>query len=143
MIDLLATGLPAGVLRFGARCEELGQTADLAWVKLVTGEILEADAVVGADGIHSLVRERLWGHKPAQAANILMWRALIPGDRLSSVDLPERGHNWTGPGRTIVRCPHDALTTVIARIEEFGLELLDVRLVAEHPAEGGDSSPDG
>jgi salicylate hydroxylase len=102
LIDLLAKGLPAGVLRFGARCEELGQTADLAWVKLVTGEVLEADAVVGADGIHSMVRERLWGHKPAQAANILMWRALIPGDRLSSVDLPERGHNWTGPGRTIV-----------------------------------------
>lgn len=37
----------------------------------------------------------------------------------------------TGPGRTIVRCPPDALSTVIARIEEFGLELLDVRLVAE------------
>lgn len=37
----------------------------------------------------------------------------------------------TGPGRTIVRCPPDALSAVIARIEEFGLELLDVRLVAE------------
>ena len=33
----------------------------------------------------------------------------------------------TGTGRTIVRCPRDELGTVMARIEEFGLELLDVR----------------
>ncbi len=44
----------------------------------------------------------------------------------------------TGTGRTIVRCPHDELGTVMARIEEFGLELLDVRLVAGRPAEGPD-----
>lgn len=42
----------------------------------------------------------------------------------------------TGAGRTIVRCPHGALGTVMARIEEFGLELLDVRLVARSPREG-------
>jgi hypothetical protein len=39
----------------------------------------------------------------------------------------------TGVGTTWVRCSHDALREVIARIEEFGLELLDVRLIAEHP----------
>ena len=49
----------------------------------------------------------------------------------------------TGPGRTIVRCPHEALSTVIERIEEFGLELLDVRLVAGRPAEGPEASPSG
>ena len=41
----------------------------------------------------------------------------------------------TGTGVTLVRCTQDALRTVIARIEECGLQLLDVRLVAEHPAE--------
>ena len=40
-----------------------------------------------------------------------------------------------GTGVTLVRCAQDALGTVIARIEEFGLQLLDLRLVAEHPAE--------
>ena len=38
-------------------------------------------------------------------------------------------------GVTSVRCTRAAVRTVIARIEEFGLELLDVRLIAEHPAE--------
>ena len=38
-------------------------------------------------------------------------------------------------GVTSVRCPKAAVRTVIARIEEFGLELLDVRLIAEHPSD--------
>jgi hypothetical protein len=37
-----------------------------------------------------------------------------------------------GAGVTLVRCSHSAVQSVIGRIEEFGLELLDVRLLAEH-----------
>ena len=40
----------------------------------------------------------------------------------------------TGVGTTWVRCQHDALRQVIARIADLGLELLDVRLIAQHPA---------
>jgi hypothetical protein len=50
-----------------------------------------------------------------------------------------------GSGVTMVRCGHDELRGVMARIEELGLELLDVRLVAEHPDEHGPhrNSPSG
>ena len=37
----------------------------------------------------------------------------------------------TGVGTTWLRCTHDALSDVINRLEELGLELLDVRLIAE------------
>jgi hypothetical protein len=37
----------------------------------------------------------------------------------------------SGTGTTWVRCSHDALRGVITRIEELGLDLLDVRLIAE------------
>ena len=40
-----------------------------------------------------------------------------------------------GMGVTSVRCSQDALRTVISRIEEFGLELLDVRLIAGLPTD--------
>jgi hypothetical protein len=43
----------------------------------------------------------------------------------------------TGVGTTSVRCSHDAVRDIIARIDELGLELLDVRLIAEHrPSDG-------
>jgi hypothetical protein len=34
-------------------------------------------------------------------------------------------------GVTVLRCPHHDLNRVIAQIQELGLELLDVRLVAD------------
>lgn len=36
-----------------------------------------------------------------------------------------------GPGITFVCCAQEALPVVIDRIQELGLELLDVRLIAE------------
>ena len=43
----------------------------------------------------------------------------------------------TGVGTTSVRCTQDALHDVIARIEDFGLQLIGVRLIAgpadDHP----------
>jgi hypothetical protein len=38
-----------------------------------------------------------------------------------------------GAGVTLLHCSRDALRGLIARIEELGLELLDVRLVADQP----------
>lgn len=37
----------------------------------------------------------------------------------------------TDDGVTVVRCPHDDLNRVIAQIQDLGLELLDVHLVAD------------
>ena len=34
-------------------------------------------------------------------------------------------------GVTVVRCPHDDLNRVIAQIQDLGLELLDVHMVAD------------
>ncbi len=41
----------------------------------------------------------------------------------------------TGAGLTVVRCRQDALRGVIERIEELALQLLHIRLVAEHSPE--------
>ena len=43
----------------------------------------------------------------------------------------------TADGVTVVRCPRDRLRPVIAVIEEFGLELADVRMLAEPDDVGG------
>lgn len=102
LVDLLARALPADSLRFGARCDDMGQDQDGAWVKLESGEIIRGDAIVGADGIHSMVRERLFGPAEESFANLLVWRALIPADRMQAGTYEERGNYWVGPGRSIV-----------------------------------------
>jgi salicylate hydroxylase len=49
-----------------------------------------------------VVRQYLRGQEEKQFANILMWRSLISVERLTGLDLPERGNYWIGPGRTLI-----------------------------------------
>lgn len=102
LIELLARALPAECIKFNARCTEIGQTEDAAWVQLESGELIQGDAIIGADGIHSVVRETLYGPAEASFANLLVWRALIPAERIQGGGYEERGNYWVGPGRSIV-----------------------------------------
>jgi salicylate hydroxylase len=102
LIELLAKALPPNVVRLGAQCASVSQDDDGAYVTLQDGEVIRGDAVIGADGIHSAVRTALRGPEEKQFANILMWRALIPADRLRGLNLPVAGNNWFGIGRNIV-----------------------------------------
>ncbi|MGU7779141.1 alpha/beta hydrolase fold domain-containing protein [Burkholderia sp. PU8-34] len=102
LIDLLAKALPRDVVRLGAECASISQDDDGATVTLQNGEVIRGDAVIGADGIHSAVRTALRGPEEKQFANILMWRSLIPADRLDGLKLPVAGNNWFGVGRNIV-----------------------------------------
>ncbi|MFM0550550.1 alpha/beta hydrolase fold domain-containing protein [Paraburkholderia sediminicola] len=102
LVDLLAKALPPHVVRLGAECALVSQDEDGAYVTLQTGEVIRGDAVIGADGIHSAVRTALRGPEEKQFANILMWRSLIPANRLTGLKLPVAGNNWFGVGRNIV-----------------------------------------
>ncbi len=102
LIGLLAKALPPNVVRLGEQCASVLQDDDGAYVTLQDGEVIRGDAVIGADGIHSAVRTALRGPEEKQFANILMWRALIPADRLRGLNLPVAGNNWFGIGRNIV-----------------------------------------
>jgi salicylate hydroxylase len=102
LVQLLFDAVPAESKRLGARCAAISQTDDTVEVRLQTGETLKADVLVGCDGIHSIVRQYLRGREEKHFANILMWRSLIPAERLEGLGLPECGNYWFGPGRTLI-----------------------------------------
>lgn len=63
------------------------------------------DVVIGADGVHSKMRELLFGAGPAKFTGIVAWRGVIPAELL-----PERltrpiGTNWIGPGGHVIHYP--------------------------------------
>lgn len=102
LVDILFNAVPSEAKRLGARCVAVSQDKDGVEVRLQNGEILHADALVGCDGIHSAVRQHLRGNEEKHFANILMWRSLIPAERLEGLGLEERGNYWFGPGRTLI-----------------------------------------
>lgn len=102
LIDLLASELPADVVRLGAKVEYVENTSHGALIRLSDGAIKEGDVVIAADGINSIVRHQLWGEDERRFAGFLMWRSLLDYDKVRDLDLPERGNYWTGPGRTLI-----------------------------------------
>src|SRR5687768_11177689 len=60
LLGALLRGVPAELIRFGAVLKNLDFSEHVR-VEIEGGEVFEADLLVGADGIHSEVRRRLFG----------------------------------------------------------------------------------
>src|SRR5262245_1770511 len=59
--QVLCDGVPAGSLHLDARVAEVAANQDRVRVRTEAGDTLVGDILVGADGIHSTVRARLFG----------------------------------------------------------------------------------
>ncbi|NBB98971.1 MAG: FAD-dependent oxidoreductase [Alphaproteobacteria bacterium] len=89
--------------------------ADAGRVTLANGETLFADLVVGADGLHSVLRVALNGHATPFFTGQVAWRATVPGDASD----PAEAQVFMGPGRHLVSYPlrGGALRNIVA-VEE-------------------------
>ncbi|GAB2731182.1 FAD-dependent monooxygenase [Streptomyces bullii] len=98
LIDSLAVRLPPDAVRTGitATLADPGTADRPARVTTPDGE-LEADLVVGADGIHSAVRRALFPDHPGPVySGFTTWRVVLPlpGTEFASHETWGRGHIW-------------------------------------------------
>ncbi len=94
-----------GAVLLGARCAGFEQRDDGVSLTLEDGRRFEGDILVGADGVHSRIRQGLFGADAPVFSGCLAWRGVIPAERL-----PERlrrpvGVNWIGPGGHVIHYP--------------------------------------
>ena len=100
--DLLGALLrrAAGIdLRFGRRCMRITQGDAYASAELEGGGIMKADVLIGADGLHSVVRSTLHGSVPPRSAGCTAWRSVVRYE--GSADA---GETW-GHGSVFGRVP--------------------------------------
>lgn len=84
--------------------QDAGQSSGIA-ARLQSGRVVEADWLVGADGIHSKVRAALFGEDRPNFTGYVAWRGLVPGS-LVAADLLEPPLCMTvGPRRMLMRYP--------------------------------------
>ncbi|MFT8243577.1 FAD-dependent monooxygenase [Roseomonas sp. BN140053] len=110
---LLLGLVPEEDIRLGVRCLGAEPTAEGAVARFADGSTVEADVVVGADGIHSAVRESLFGRDQPRFTHQICWRAMIPIDQVpaaigpgGSVPLgPEEYVGWLGPNGHVLCYP--------------------------------------
>jgi salicylate hydroxylase len=108
--DLLAAlenALTPGTLRLDAKVRTVEQTGTGAALVLDSGERIEADVVIGADGIHSVVRHALFGADYPKFTGLVSWRATCPRSAVASLPNLDSFTKWWGPtpDRQIVTFP--------------------------------------
>jgi salicylate hydroxylase len=102
LLSVLVRPLPDRVVRLGARCVSVEPRETSAAAHFADGSAVEADIVVGADGIHSLVRTSLFGADRPRFTGCLCWRGLVPVDRIPPGLIEPSSLNWMGPRGHVV-----------------------------------------
>ncbi|KQY07604.1 hypothetical protein ASD37_12050 [Mycobacterium sp. Root135] len=69
-------------------------------VTFAGGDTATADVVIGADGVHSAVRETLFGATEATFSGLVAYRGIAPRDRVP--DVPPVAAKWWGDDRHLV-----------------------------------------
>lgn len=77
------------------------QSSDAVQLETEQGSY-SGDVLIGADGIHSKVREVLWGSEAPRFTGNVAWRCLVPTDRLPKNLVRPMSTAWWGPGKHFV-----------------------------------------
>ena len=72
---------------------------------LTNGNTLDADLLIGADGIHSQIRQQMFPQDTKKFTGYIAWRMTIPNTYLNNDQLPNSACIWAGSHRHAVTYP--------------------------------------
>ena len=100
LLQALASGVDPKTIHLDHRLIGLDERRASVGLVFANGVMRDADIVIGADGIHSLVRRTLYGQDNPTYTGQMVWRALLPGSEVPAAVLEPSGHvQWLGSGR--------------------------------------------
>lgn len=104
-IDALMGVLPEGMVHLGHKLERVEDRGDSAALTFANGATVEADLVVGADGIKSVVRHQLFSRKPLVFAGEHAYRTVISVDDAHGMVVDDNLRMYIGRGTKVYLLP--------------------------------------
>lgn len=99
LLDVLASGLDRSAIHLGHRLAAVEEGSERIGLVFDNGERAEAEYVIGADGVRSVLRQALYGDDHPTYTGQMVWRALLDGADVPPEILEPAGHTqWVGPG---------------------------------------------
>ena len=105
LLSILANALKATDIRLGKRCVAVEARKDSAVARFADDSEIEADIIVGADGIHSAVRRSLFGADVPRFTGCICWRGMAPAEAVPHDINTTDGTMWMGPHGHVVHYP--------------------------------------
>ena len=109
LVNLLAEALPARIVHTGHQASGFAQDRDKARLSFANGAAVEADVVVAADGMHSVLRQHVAPPSRPVFSGSVAYRGLVPYELIS--DWPtDAWQMWLGPAKHFLTYPVRAAT---------------------------------
>jgi len=104
-IDALLSVLPQGMVHLGHKLETIEDKGGRSVLTFTNGKSVEADLVVGADGIKSVVREQLFSDKGPVFSGEHAYRAVISADDAHGMVVDDNLRMYMGKGTKVYLLP--------------------------------------
>jgi len=113
--------VPPGIVQFNRKLVGMEQDSQGVTLAFADGSRVEAQAVIGADGVHSVVRESMLGPEKPRFTGRVAYRTTFPAQLLGSAQITPVRTKWWGPDRHMVvyyvNARHDELYFVTSQPE--------------------------
>jgi salicylate hydroxylase/6-hydroxynicotinate 3-monooxygenase len=100
--DALASVVPAEIIQLNKKLVGLDQARGQVTLRFEDGSTAVADAAVGADGVHSVVRDIVVGPDAPIHRGRIAYRAVFPSRLMGGFDIGPSRTKWWGTDRHIV-----------------------------------------
>jgi salicylate hydroxylase len=104
-IEALLGVLPEGMVQLGHKLETIEDKGGRSVLSFTNGQTAEADLVVGADGIKSVVRERLFSNKVPVFSGEHAYRVVISADDAHGMLVDDNLRMYMGRGTKVYLLP--------------------------------------
>jgi salicylate hydroxylase len=104
LVDMLAKALPADVVHTGHRCSGFERHGDVARVSFANGVVAEGDVVIGADGIHSELRQYVFAASRPVFSGTVAYRGVVRSELVPEWPA-ESWEMWLGKGKHFLTYP--------------------------------------
>jgi salicylate hydroxylase len=92
-------------LHLKARLVDVTRGSDEITLRFADGQAATCDVLVGADGVHSRVRQWLHGADQPRYTGCMAWRGVVEAGLLPEHLRQPVGTNWVGPGAHVITYP--------------------------------------
>src|SRR6478672_4631877 len=104
-LNILFDALPKGTVNLGHRCIKLKEEGGRVHLSFANGASAEADVVIGADGIRSVVQREIGLQSRPTSEGMMAYRGLLPAKRLAWASDLKDPALWLGSGRSFLLYP--------------------------------------
>jgi salicylate hydroxylase len=92
-------------IKLGKKCVGIDQNGSGVTLTFADGTKAHSDIAVGADDVHSRMRDAMFGKDQPKFTGIVAWRGTIAAERLPAHLMRPVATNWVGPGGRVIHYP--------------------------------------